>query len=143
VGRRARRTLSILLDTHALVWWFSGASDRLSAAAAAAIGSANRVLVSPISCWEVAMLLRSGRIELDRPLGLWIARLTEDPRCDTAPLSPAAAAWAGSIDDSAFPGDPADRMILATARDLRVPLVTKDERLHRAARSLGDVRVIW
>jgi PIN domain nuclease of toxin-antitoxin system len=50
--------------------------------------------------------------------------------------------WAGSELGGDFPGDPADRLIYATARSLRVPLVTKDERVRRFARG-GDVRVVW
>jgi len=89
------------------------------------------------------MLLRHRRIELDRPLGHWIARLVEDRRTAVAPLTPTAAAWAGSLEDADFPGDPADRLIVATAHELRVPLVSKDDRLRRFAATLGDLDVIW
>ena len=134
--------MNVLLDTHVLLWWLAG-SDRLSISAAEAITAADHVLVSPISCWEVAMLSRDGRIGLDRPLGLWIEHVFEKRRSRVAPLRPAAAAWAGSLDPDEFPGDPADRMLYATARDLRVPFVSKDARISTHARRTGDVDVIW
>ena len=131
-----------LLDTHVLLWWLSGGT-RLSPAAAAAIASADRVLVSPISCWEIGMLARAGRIRLDRPIASWIARVFEDRRSAIAQLTPEAAGWAGALDDPRFPGDPADRLIYATALEHRVPLVTKDERLRDYAAIAGEVAVVW
>ena len=134
--------MTVLLDTHALLWWFSG-GGRLSPAATETIDGADRVLLSPVSCWEIAMLQRDGRIRLDRPISHWIASLLDDRRSAVAGLSPEAAAWAGSIDQKAFPADPADRLIYATARDLRVPLVSKDQRMHTYAARSGDVQVVW
>jgi PIN domain nuclease of toxin-antitoxin system len=131
-----------LLDTHVLLWWLSGGS-RLSAEATRVIKSADRLLVSPISCWEIGTLARSGRIVLDRPIASWIARVFEDRRQAVAQLSPESAGWAGSLDDARFPGDSADRLIYATAREHRVPLVSKDERLREYAVVAGDVDVIW
>ena len=131
-----------LLDTHVVLWWLSGGS-RLSAEARRVIESADRLLVSPISCWEIGTLARAGRIVLDRPIASWIARLFEDRRQGIAPLTPEAAGWAGSLDDSQFPGDPADRLIYSTAREHRVPLVSKDERLRAYAARAGDVDVVW
>jgi PIN domain nuclease of toxin-antitoxin system len=131
-----------LLDTHVLLWWLSD-GERLSSAAAEAIAAADRVLVSPISCWEVGMLARSGRIDLDRPMASWVAALFADQRSGVAALSPEAAAWAGSLDEARFPGDPADRLIYATAREHRVPLISKDGRLRDYARLNGDVELLW
>ena len=131
-----------LLDTHVLLWWLSG-GQRLSAAAATAIDTAERVLVSPISCWEIGMLARAGRIELDRPIASWIARLFDDRRSAVAQLSPEAAGWAGALDEAAFPGDPADRLIYATAREHRIPLVSKAARIRSFAEVAGDVLVVW
>lgn len=50
--------------------------------------------------------------------------------------------WAGELDDQ-FPGGPIDRLLYATARDLRVPFVTKDEALRQFATAARDVTVIW
>jgi PIN domain nuclease of toxin-antitoxin system len=66
-----------------------------------------------------------------------------DARVEAAPLSPQGAAWAGALDPDRFPGDPIDLMLYATALDLRVPLVTNDERMLAYARQAGDVDVVW
>jgi PIN domain nuclease of toxin-antitoxin system len=130
------------VDTHVLVWLF-GDPDRLSGRALATIESADRVLISPITWWEIALLARDDRIRLDRPIGHWISLVMDDARSATAPLTPEAAAWAGGLGRDGFPGDPSDRMIYATARELRVPLVSKDDRLHRHAHRERDVDVVW
>ena len=134
--------MTVLLDTHALLWWQAG-SDRLSAAATQAIHEASRILISPLSCWEITTLERQGKIELDRDPMTWIHALFRIPGIEAADLSPTAAAWAGALDSSRFPGDPIDRMLYATAMDLRVRLVTKDERLTAFARVEGTVDVVW
>ena len=130
-----------LLDTHVLVWWQAG-GERLSSDARRAIEGADRLLVSPLTCWEVATLARLGRLVLDRPATIWVQDLLQDPRIVAAPLGPDAAAWAGAL-GSDFPGDPIDRLLYATARDLRVPLITKDERLREYVGHRGDVQVVW
>ncbi len=133
--------MSVLLDTHVLLWW-KGDPARLSRAARRAIGREQPVLVSPVSFWEVSTLLRLGRIELDRDVYAWMADLTAE-EVQLAPLTAEAAADAGSWPADAFHGDPADRLIFATARDLRVPLVSKDERMRAFAQEHGGVTVVW
>lgn len=63
-------------------------------------------------------------------------------RVALAALTPEAATWAGTLDDT-FPGDPIDRLLYATARDFRIPLVSKDERLRAFAARMGDVQITW
>ena len=133
--------MTVLADTHALLWW-KGDPARLSRAAHRELERARPVLISPISIWEVSTLLRLGRIALDRDLYAWIRDLIAGDVA-LADLSAQAAADAGSWDATAFQGDPADRLIYATARELHVPLVTKDERLHGFAAAQGDVRTVW
>lgn len=131
----------VLLDTHALLWWHAD-GDRLSDRARTAIEEAATVFVSPISSWEVATLVRKGRIVLDRPLVTWTNDLLAESgpaRC--APLTPEVATVAGGLED--FHGDPADRLIYATALVGRLPLVTKDRRLRETAATRGDVRALW
>jgi len=132
----------ILLDTHVLLWWQAG-GERLSARAAREIARADSVLVSPISCWEVTMLEAKGRIALDRDIHAWVADLFAGEQVRPAELSPRVAAAAGLLPASGFAGDPADRFLYATARDLLVPFVTKDTRIRAYARTAGDVRAVW
>lgn len=89
----------ILLDTHALIWWADGDHQRLSAAALAAIDqeieSAGRpdgsrgLLVSAISCWEVAMLVNRGRLALSFDVEHWLALLSSHPALRLLALDPA------------------------------------------------------
>ena len=134
--------VTVLLDTHVLLWWQAG-GGRLSERADRVIREAERLLVSPLSCWEITTLHRQGRIELDRDPLRWVQALFHVPRVEPAALTAAAAAWAGTLDAERFPGDPIDRMLYATALDLRVPFLTRDERLRDYARRAGDVDVRW
>ena len=133
--------MTLLLDTHVLLWWQAG-GERLSRTATAAIEDAELIYVSPLTFWEVATLRRLGRVGLDRDLGSWVADLLRGARISTAPLTPQAAAWAGDL-PAGFPGDPIDRLLYATSRDLRVPFVSKHEELRAFADATGDVRIVW
>jgi PIN domain nuclease of toxin-antitoxin system len=113
----------------------------LSQAAAEAItraAEAERVYVSSISCWEVALLVRRGRLQLTQPVDAWIAHSEELPFLTFVPVDNAIARR--SVD---LPGelhaDPADRMIVATALTLGAPLVTRDDKLWR----YPFVETIW
>jgi len=130
----------IVLDTHALVWWAVG-DRRLSARALRAIRGAAKdgaVFASTISVMEIATALRRGRLTLSIPLGQWLADLRALPELRFEPVSAEIAALAGSF-DGAMHGDPANRIIAATARSLGARLVTADERL----RGLPDVVTVW
>jgi PIN domain nuclease of toxin-antitoxin system len=130
----------VVADTHALLWW-QAVSDRLSASARAILDRADRVLVSPISCWEIAMLVERGRIALDRPVAAWVTDLFGDGQVGLAPLTPGIAVAAGELKH--FNGDPADRLIFATAVAHAVPLITKDHELRQSAERDGRVTTVW
>ena len=132
----------ILLDTHVLLWWQAG-GDRLSVRAAREIARADTVLVSPISCWEVAMLESRGRIALDRDVHAWVSDLLDNEGIEPAELTPQAAVGAGVLASAGFPGDPADRFLYATASELLVPFITKDAGIRAYAKTAGEVRAIW
>jgi len=130
----------IVLDTHALVWWAAG-DRRLSPRARRAIQAAAKaggVFASAISVMEIATAVRRGRLTLNVPLAQWLADLRSIPELQIEPVTAEIAALAGSLDGNMH-GDPADRIIAATARVLGARLATADERL----RGVPDVIAVW
>ncbi|HVO49911.1 MAG TPA: type II toxin-antitoxin system VapC family toxin [Thermoanaerobaculia bacterium] len=128
----------ILLDTHAWIWWAAETPRRLTARARRAIAESPSIAVSAISPWEVAMLVAKGRLELDRDVLVWIRQALALPRVTLVPLTPEIAVRSTRL-GAGFPGDPADRIIVASARELGASLVTKDQVLRRAE----GVRTVW
>lgn len=123
----------IVLDTHVLIWWVSG-SGRLTARATRSIHQALRqgpLVASAITVLEIVTAVRRGRLELGSPIDPWLADLQALPELRFEPVNAAIAQLAGSFDD-ALPGDPADRIIVATARTLGARLVTADARLRES-----------
>jgi PIN domain nuclease of toxin-antitoxin system len=138
---RVRAGGDVVLDTHVVVWW-QASSDRLSRQAQAAIDTASRLLISPISFWEIAMLVAKGRIELDRPTSVWVGDFLTTQRVEIAELTPDVAVTAGELDE--FHGDPADRVIVASAVRRGATLVSKDRRIRDyGRRSPPDLTVLW
>jgi PIN domain nuclease of toxin-antitoxin system len=125
---------TVLLDTHVVHWW-SSEPERLSPAATRAITQADELAVASISWFELAWLASRERIILTIPARSWLEKLASQVR--TVGISPAVASAAVSL-PTAFPGDPADRLIYATAVEGGWPLITKDERLrgHRHPRKI-------
>src|SRR5260221_7536721 len=123
--RRVERKQVIVLDTHALVWWVADAA-RLSVRAQRAIGAALRegpVTASAISLFEIATAVRRRRLVLGVAREQWLGEPRVRPELHFEPISARIGQLAGSVDDAA-PGDPADRIIAATAIALESTLVT-------------------
>ena len=118
---------TLLLDSHVVHWW-SAEPERMSDEAARAIEGADDLAVASISWFELAWLADRERITLTVPLRAWLGGLAAQVR--TIGTTPAIAATAVEL-PSSFPGDPADRIIYATAIEHGWRLVTKDRRLRR------------
>jgi PIN domain nuclease of toxin-antitoxin system len=120
----------VLLDTHAWVWWAAG-SDELSRNGRRLIQAAfaeDRLWVSSISAWEVAMLVQRGRLVLRLPVREWVARSEALGGLHFLPVDTAIGLRA--VELIGLHADPADRLIVASAELLGAVLVTRDERLR-------------
>ena len=132
----------MLLDTHALIWMVEG-DARLGNNARVAVDeerAGDGVLVSPISAWEAAMLVRKGQLALRRPVTDWFDLVLAAPGFRLAIITTAIGADAGGL-PRPLHGDPADRLIVATARALGCPLLTADRAILDYA-ALGHVQAI-
>lgn len=130
----------IVLDTHALVWWVAGDAT-LSKKAKAAIDkemAGGDIIISSITAWEIAMLVERDKLFLSMDVGSWLATVAEIEAIRFYPVDVEIAMKSVDLPGE-FHKDPADRMIVATARKLAVPLVTKDEKI----RAYAHVKTIW
>jgi PIN domain nuclease of toxin-antitoxin system len=122
--------VSFVLDTHVLLQWqdASGSLNRSHKRIIGRLRGTEPLLVSDISLWEIATLYELGRIVLDVPLRQWLTSATAPPLVRCVDISPDIAAEVASL-PSTFHRDPADRIIVATARVLGATLLTLDERI--------------
>ncbi len=125
--------MTALLDTHVLIWWLQG-DGPLSPAQRRVLGAADGdspLRVSDISLWEVATLHSLGRIQLTLPLREWLEKAAAPPLVRRHGISPAVGAEVAALPDS-FHRDPADRILVATARVLGATLLTNDRHIVEA-----------
>lgn len=130
----------IVLDTHVWLWWISN-PEKLSTDASLAIQEAVRedsVIISSISTWEVALLVKKGRLELTIDLRDWIRKTEGLPFVRFMPMDNTIALRSISLPGDFHP-DPADRIITATAMTMGLPLVTKDEKIL----NYPHVQTLW
>ncbi|WP_439537871.1 type II toxin-antitoxin system VapC family toxin [Methyloversatilis sp.] len=131
----------IVLDTHALLWWANGERAQLSAAATSAIDAemdGGQILVSSMSAWELAMLVERGRVALSMDIASWLDTLSQIDAVQFVPVDGEIAVKSVQLPGD-FHKDPADRIIVATARKFAAPLVSADEKI----RAYPHVRAIW
>jgi len=132
-------TAGLLLDTHIALWLDTG-NDRLRPATRAAIDvfwqGGGTIFLSAVTAWEIALLVDTGRVELDLPIEAWLDRFLGRPGIAAAPLSPQAAARSYRLHQLEH-RDPADRLLIATAIELACPLVTYDQRIARFGKKHG------
>ena len=115
-----------MLDSHVAHWW-SAEPKRISSAATKALSEADELAVAAITWFELTWLAKHERIVLTIPIRSWLEHLAAQLR--TLPLTPAIADTAVSL-PSSFPGDPADRLIYATAIEHGLRIITKDRKLR-------------
>ena len=125
--------MKVILDTHIWVWWLLPGSplpDR-ERMALDRIATDNGILLPAICLWEAQMLHRKKRIELPVPFPTWLRRATAADMLKVLPLN---ADTVVAVDDlpAAFHGDPADRMIVATARVHDLLLATHDDAIKKS-----------
>ncbi len=131
----------ILLDTHVLFWWATKDTQRLTATAKTAISEESpdgEILLSSISAWEIAWLVSRGRLNLAADIGRWLAAFEEIPEFRFIPVDNEIGIEAVNLPGE-FHKDPADRIIVATARKFGAPIVTADDKI----RGYRHVRTIW
>ncbi len=131
----------LLLDTCAVIWLAIGTP--MSPIGAAALRSATgrgEICISPVSAWEIGMLAAKAHASFEPSPTVWFTRFLDRPGVRLAPLT-ADIAIAASFLPGRMHGDPADRLLVATARSLNAQLVTRDRKLLAYARS-GHLRVI-
>jgi PIN domain nuclease of toxin-antitoxin system len=118
----------IVLDTHCLVW-MDQAVERMGRSARrladAALGAGD-LAVSAISFWEVALLVRKGRLRLQQSAGMWRRDLLELGLVEL-PLAGATCLAAAELES--FHVEPADRLIVASAQQIGATLLTADEKI--------------
>ena len=129
-----------LLDTHAWLWWVTE-DRRLSPKARVTIRKSQRedaLFLSLISVWELAKKVEKNQLRLDRPLDQWLDMATTADGLHLAELTRPILVESCQLPQP-FPGDPADQLIVATARHHEAVLVTKDRKI----RDYSHVRSIW
>jgi PIN domain nuclease of toxin-antitoxin system len=128
----------MLLDTHVWIWLLSGGGN-LSAAEYQALRSSVEIeppRVSAISLWEVQMLYSRGRVSFHLPFEPWLLQATLPDVIRVLPIDTTVILELNRMPP--MHGDPADRLVVATARAYDLPLATHDRRIRKS----GLVR-IW
>lgn len=130
--KAGRAPRAVLLDTCAVIWFFGG--EPLEAGAQDAItqaAQADGVFISPVSAWEVGLLSRPrvgrGFQFLPDPTR-WFASVMAQPGVRPAAFTPEIAIGASYLPEPLH-GDPADRLLIATARAMAMPIVTRDSKI--------------
>jgi len=130
----------IVLDTHAWIW-FASKPEALSKKARKALDAAvqkKNVLISSISVWELALLVKTKRLKLSMDVLDWIAKSENLPFIQFIPVSNSIAVKSVNLPPPLHP-DPADRIIIATALSTGALLVTKDKKIA----AYSHVKTIW
>ena len=131
----------LVLDTHVLVWWVNADTSKLSPVALDAIEremQGGEIIVSSISAWEIGMLAEKGRMTLTMDVSQWLTLVAQIQAVRFYPVDNEIALESVQLPGD-FHKDPADRMIVATARKLGATLITADEKIL----AYQHVKTVW
>lgn len=125
--------MTVLLDTHVWVWWLTPRSplSRRERDTLDLLAARREVCLSAISLWEAQMLHRKGRLEVPFSFADWLEQAADERMLRVLPLDTQVVLALDALPDS-FHGDPADRLIVATARAHSLPLATRDAAIRRS-----------
>lgn len=118
----------IVLDTCALIWR-SFEEHRLSPTALKAINNSREIIISTISIWEIGIKVKNGRLTLPFSIEEFVERLRKVENLKM--ISVDAGIWVESLKLDWQHRDPADRVIVATAKKMHIPLVTEDKLIRK------------
>lgn len=131
----------LVLDTHVLIWWVNGDSNlpkTVSRLINRESKEDNSLLISAISAWEISMLIEKERLVLAIDIHAWLEEVKRIPAVRFIPIEVGVAVNSTQLPGK-FHNDPADRMIVALAREYSVPLITADEKIL----SYQHVKTVW
>lgn len=120
----------LLLDTHTCIWLMIG-EERLSTVFLRAVEKSikhSQIYISAISVWEVGMLVEKKRLELEMDVLDWVEQALDGPGTSLLPISPRIAIGSTRLPEGVH-GDPADRILIATAHEHNAVLITHDEKI--------------
>ncbi len=132
--------MKYMLDTHTWIWWHMN-PQKLSQKVKRIIGNTDRyneILLSAISPWEFSKLLEKKKIGISCDPEDWINSALDMPKFRLIPLS-LVLAYRSTVLPQPFHSDPADQIIVATAREENATILTKDERIL----TYKNVRSLW
>ncbi len=131
----------VVIDTHVLIWFVNG-SEQLSKIAKdtinQTIASDDEIIISSMSTWEIAMLINKNRLVLSMDIESWLNNIEKIQGFRFVPVDNEIAYKSTQLPGE-FHKDPADRMIVATARKLAIPLITADQKI----RTYEHITTIW
>lgn len=130
----------LLLDTHVFIWLVFAESTLKQKTVLETAALTGGLQVSAITCWEISMLTARGKLKLGMPCLEWVEQALMTPGISLVEISPPIAVEANYLPGT-FHGDPADRILVATARVKNLTLATRDNQILKYSRQ-GHVRTL-